>query len=668
MKKIIRNFLYILLGTILITACDDIDDPVIGTPDMPQLVSSTPADGATGVAAEGDLTIVLTYDQNVFCPTAGHESITLSGGAAITGVSAKLTNVSIEVKGIVKGGAYTLTVPEGVVQGPTYIGAPQVTISFAAEKDPEITATLCNPNATAQAVKVYQYLVANYKTKVLSGTMANVNWNTEGADAVHTLTGKYPAMNTFDYVHLPFSPSSWIDYSDISPVKNWWDAGGLVSIMWHWNVPTSYSGDATSVQVWPSGTVMASNWSTSLQLTDAGLFSGVKANDVIKVVTSDVLAGAQGSIKNSSWGEIAAGYEYFDISGDYEMKVTAEILAELQSGGMIISGHDYTVMEVILVSGSNTTTLWTAGAPVNTGSWANSLQLTDGSLFAKAAVGNKIKITTSEVEAGAQGSLKTGSDGWPAIADGYEYFDITGDFELIITEDILSALQSTGLIIGGQKYTITGVYIEAGGASDSYAFYKDQTTFDAANATVADTWENEVFKADLAKVATSLKQLQDAGIAVIWRPFHEAAGGWFWWGKDAESCKKLWIAMFDYFKAEGVNNLIWVWTSEPDDADWYPGDQYVDIIGRDLYDKDAAASTAAYQTEFSRYGHKVIALTECGTVGLLSEQWNAGARWAWFMPWYGTADSGDNHATDAWWTDAMNQDYVISRDKLPSFK
>jgi len=667
MNKLIKYLLF--FAALFIISCSDIDDPVIGTPDIPQLVSSTPTDGATGIT-EGDITIILTYDQNVFCPTAGHENITL-GNATITSVSAKLTNVTITATGLQKGETYKLTVPEGVVQGPTYIGAPEVTVSFSVVADPEIKATLCTPNPTAQAQAVYKFLRENYKTKVISGTMANVNWNIEEAEAVFNLTGKYPAMNTFDYVHLPYSPSNWIDYSDISPVKNWWDAGGLVSIMWHWNVPVSYSESGSSTQLWPENFVMASDWSTSLQLTDnpATLFANAKVGDKIKITASDVKVGAQGSFKTGSdgWPAIAEGYEYFDITGDFELPVTEEILTALKSTGLIIGGHDYSVTAVSLESGNNSTILWKP-LPLNTGSWANSLELTDGALFADVAVGNKIRITTSDVEAGAQGSLKTGSDGWPAIAEGYEYFDITGDFELPVTEEILTALKSTGLIVGGQKYTITGVYIEKGGASDHYAFYINQTTFDAANATVAGTWENEVFTSDLAKVATSLKQLQDAGIAVIWRPFHEAAGGWFWWGKDAESCKKLWIAMFDYFQTQGVNNLIWVWTSESEDDEWYPGDQYVDIIGRDLYNKETSESVSAYQTEFGRYGHKIIALTECGTVGLLSEQWNTGARWAWFMPWYGTNDTGSKHATDEWWIDAVGQDYVITRDQMPAFK
>ena len=85
--------------------------------------------------------------------------------------------------------------------------------------------------------------------------------------------------------------------------------------------------------------------------------------------------------------------------------------------------------------------------------------------------------------------------------------------------------------------------------------------------------------------------------------------------------------MFDYFKAQGLDNLIWVWTTETGDADWYPGDEYVDIVGRDLYGNDAADCASQYQTVVSEYGSKMVALSECGAyidtnskLGLLSEQ------------------------------------------------
>lgn len=68
--------------------------------------------------------------------------------------------------------------------------------------------------------------------------------------------------------------------------------------------------------------------------------------------------------------------------------------------------------------------------------------------------------------------------------------------------------------------------------------------------------------------------------------------------------KRLWIQMFDYFKAQGLDNLIWVWITETGDADWYPGDEYVDIVGRDLYGNDAADCASQYQTVVSEYGSK----------------------------------------------------------------
>jgi len=651
------------MASLFMVSCDDVEIPGVPVMDPPELASSTPANGATGVA-KGDITIILTYNQNVFCPTAGHEKITLTG-ATITSVSAELSKVTITATGLEEGETYQLVVPADVIQGPTYVGALEHSISFTVAAPLPVVSALCSANPTAEAVKLYNYLAANYRSKVISGAMANVNWNTEEADRVFSITGKYPAMNTFDYVHLyATSPGGWIDYDDISPVKDWADAGGIVSAMWHWNVPKS-GGVEVSTQIWPANKVFPLNdWNENVQLTSdpATLFAAVLVGDKIKIHTADVFTGAQGSLKNSSWAEIASGYEYFDISGDYEMPVTAAILTELQSGGLIIGGHGYTVTGVTLESGGASTILWGA-MPFDVGGWG-ALQLTDGSLFADATVGAKIKVTTANLQSDAQGSLKTGSSGWPAIADGTEYFNIADDYELVITDDILTALQSTGLIISGQNYTITGIYLVSGGTSSDYAFYKDDTSFDAANATITDTWENDVFTADLAKVAASLKQLQDENIAVIWRPFHEAAGGWFWWGKDAESFKSLWIAMFDYFQAEGVNNLIWVWTTETGDDDWYPGDEYVDIIGRDLYDKDANATYEEYATIDATYPDRIISLSECGTVGLISDQWAAGARWSWFMPWYGNTDDDTPHGADEWWTNAMSQDFVITRGDI----
>ena len=95
--------------------------------------------------------------------------------------------------------------------------------------------------------------------------------------------------------------------------------------------------------------------------------------------------------------------------------------------------------------------------PLATGSWANSAQISSN-MFATAQVGQVITVVVSDLQAGAQGSFKNSS--WAAIAPGTEYFNIDGNFSLTITQDILTLLQSGGLIISGQNYTIESVYIK----------------------------------------------------------------------------------------------------------------------------------------------------------------------------------------------------------------
>lgn len=75
------------------------------------------------------------------------------------------------------------------------------------------------------------------------------------------------------------------------------------------------------------------------------------------------------------------------------------------------------------------------------------------------------------------------------------------------------------------------------------------------------------------------------------------------------------------------------------------------------------------------YFELMVTLSECGAnidanaeLGLLSEQWNAGARWLWFMPWYDGEGVSLSHASQEWWLDAMSQSYVIARESLLSFK
>lgn len=565
MKKLNIKWMLSLIAAFTFASCDTDVDHDIPAVDAPVLVSTTPESGAAKVKT-GEITIEVKYDKNIFFATDNLSEIKFTGGelisADVLGASNILT-VKVNVPG--RETACSLSIPEGIVTGPNQMPAPAVSVQFSTVAlDKALVAA-----SSAKAVKLYNYLLDNFETKTLSAMMANVAWNTEMSEKVYGWTGKYPAINCFDYVHLPASVAGadWINYGDITPVKDWSDKGGIVAAMWHWNVPKKAVGEASSTQIWEGETVMPGDWSGNVQMTDdaaKAVFADAQVGQVIRVAVKDVAAGAQGSFKNSGWSEIASGTDYFDISGDYTLVITEDVLKSLQEGGLIIGGHDYTAVAVYL--------------------------------------------------------------------------------------------ENNGTALDPNK---------------DYAFYKADTEFDATNATVEGTWENKVFTEDLKNAAAYLKLLRDADIPVLWRPFHEAAGGWFWWGKDAASFKSLWIAMFNYFKTEGLDNLIWVWTTEGNDADWYPGDQYVDIVGRDVYNKETADCVSEYTSIAENYGNKIVSLSECGTVGLISEQWASGARWSWFMPWYdGTNEDGSPvvHADEAWWKDAMSQGFVVSREELPSME
>lgn len=565
MKKLNIKWMLSLIAAFTFASCDTDVDHDIPAVDAPVLVSTTLESGAAKVKT-GEITIEVKYDKNIFFATDNLSEIKFTGGelisADVLGASNILT-VKVNVPG--RETACSLSIPEGIVTGPNQMPAPAVSVQFSTVAlDKTLVAA-----TSAKAVKLYNYLLDNFETKTLSAMMADVAWNTEMSEKVYGWTGKYPAINCFDYVHLPASVAGadWINYGDITPVKDWSDKGGIVAAMWHWNVPKKAVGEASSTRIWEGETVMPGDWSGNVQMTDDAaktVFADAQVGQVIRVAVKDVAEGAQGSFKNSGWSEIASGTDYFDISGDYTLVITEDILKSLQEGGLIIGGHDYTAVAVYL--------------------------------------------------------------------------------------------ESNGTALDPNK---------------DYAFYKADTEFDAANATVEGTWENKVFTEDLKNAAAYLKLLRDADIPVLWRPFHEAAGGWFWWGKDAASFKSLWIAMFNYFKTEGLDNLIWVWTTEGNDSDWYPGDQYVDIVGRDIYNKETADCVSEYTSIAGNYGNKIVSLSECGTVGLISEQWASGARWSWFMPWYdGTNEDGSPvvHADEAWWKDAMSQEFVVSREDLPSME
>ena len=169
------------------------------------------------------------------------------------------------------------------------------------------------------------------------------------------------------------------------------------------------------------------------------------------------------------------------------------------------------------------------------------------------------------------------------------------------------------------------------------------------------------------KAAVALTELRDAGVPVLWRPFHEFDGKWFWWGKGGkDNFIKLWQMMYDKFTNEyELNNLIWVlgYSGEVKSG-WYPGDEYCDIIGSDTYD-NSTNKKAWLKLQKITEAPKPLAFHECGRVPLPSSFEKAECIWSWFMLWH--TDFITSHNVDAL-KQVYNSELVITKDELPAFK
>lgn len=188
------------------------------------------------------------------------------------------------------------------------------------------------------------------------------------------------------------------------------------------------------------------------------------------------------------------------------------------------------------------------------------------------------------------------------------------------------------------------------------------------------TKENEAFIAGMDKAGKALLELQKQGVTVLWRPFHEFDGAWFWWGKGgSDNFKKLWIMMYDHYTNDlGLNNLIWVlgyshngkdYKGKP--SEWYPGDEYCDIVGADSYEVDENGAEERLHKIVSKItkGKKPLIFHECGKIP--TEEQLKETPWCSFMAWH-TEWLIDNNTKEEL-SAIYNSDYAITLDELPDF-
>lgn len=275
----------------------------------------------------------------------------------------------------------------------------------------------------------------------------------------------------------------------------------------------------------------------------------------------------------------------------------------------------------------------------------------------------------------------------PAIM-GYDFMNYTmaegeAGSGLMQTEEAIAHWELGGLV------TFNWHWRDPSG--ETIEFYTDSTDFRIPmNGDQLDK-ESAAFasmEADVDIIAGELKVLQEAGVPVLLRPLHEASGGWFWWGASREDSVHpadaqiaLWKYLYDRLTNEHeLNNLIWVWNGAS--GGWYPGDQYVDIIGEDVYgealDYGSQLSRFNEAVEYPNSEDKMVALTENGTIPHPDNIQDDGAWWLYFVTWNdGDSEAGVTNSGNFWTgeyynenahkVEVYNHELVITLDELPDF-
>ncbi len=245
---------------------------------------------------------------------------------------------------------------------------------------------------------------------------------------------------------------------------------------------------------------------------------------------------------------------------------------------------------------------------------------------------NSIKTLTGKSPRLRVGDFQHFTEGYPYLwKDGGHTFGKHDDGSVDELIDWYNATNGKGIISYQWHW-----HSPTGGEVSTNTFYTNQTTFDITKAVTPGTDEYHDIIRDIDDIAAELKRFQDAGVPILWRPLHEAGGGWFWWGaKGPEPCLALYDTLFHRLKNHHqLHNLIWVWSTP--EADWYPGNDKVDIIGYDSY--PGAYNYGPQKSVFDQLyaltdGEKLIGMTENGPIPDPQQCMAGDAPWLLFMSW-----------------------------------
>ncbi|MET0394723.1 MAG: glycosyl hydrolase [Chitinophagaceae bacterium] len=273
----------------------------------------------------------------------------------------------------------------------------------------------------------------------------------------------------------------------------------------------------------------------------------------------------------------------------------------------------------------------------------------------KALRRNLDRLSKKHILFGHQHATEYGH-GWSGEANRSDVKSVTGSHPAVIGVDFSSLSGRPESEIKWAKETlhknIVATYNRGGITTVSWHFnnpasgggfyWKDSVSVPAVRLLVPGGSHHEQYKdilATIAGLAQSLKGNDGKLVPVIFRPYHEFDGNWFWWGKahcTPDEFKALWRFTVTYLRDSlQVHNFIYAFSpdctfrSEAEFLERYPGDAWVDMVGmdnyadfgRDRYDLDAGVKKLVIVSDYAKKAGKLAAFTETGLESIPDTAW-----------------------------------------------
>lgn len=296
--------------------------------------------------------------------------------------------------------------------------------------------------------------------------------------------------------------------------------------------------------------------------------------------------------------------------------------------------------------------------------------------------------------------VKTVTGAYPAVY-GHDFNHIVGFFEpsngwFVYEKEIARRLTIEAYNRGGIN-TYSWHY---GNPVSRGSFYWSESPVKAVHRILPGGDYHNEYKTSLKTIADYAKSLIGADgkpVPILFRPFHEFDGNWFWWGQahcTATEYKQLYRFTVEYLRDElGVRNFLYAWSpdrnfsTEAQYLERYPGDDYVDLLGMDNYGDLQTATTIATAaqkmkivSDYAEKRHKVAALTETGLSNLGQANWHTAVllkalqrqpvRLSYVLVWANRKDGFwtpyKGHPAEADFISFKNNDYVLFGDEIPN--